>query len=137
MSLSRQTKIIAALAAIFVMGASVGFAIALAQHPTAAPAVEKRWAAQELQLFKERLGLTPDQVESLRPVFVETARKMKQLHRETAARIAGIIKENTAQVVKELRPDQQERLADLVREKQELRDRKVKESKTDSTPRGN
>jgi uncharacterized membrane protein len=132
MKIPRQFKIIAAVTAIFIMGAGAGFAIALAQQPTAAPAVEKRWAAQEMQLFKERLHLTPEQVESLRPVFADTAGKLRDIRRETAQKIAAVIKENTAAVAKQLTPEQLAYLDGLVREKHRQRDEKLKRLTTDS-----
>jgi len=134
MKIPRQFKIIAAVTAIFIMGAGAGFAIALAQQPAAAPAVEKRWAEQEMQLFKERLHLTPEQVESLRPVFAETARKLKEIHRDTAEKIAAVIKENTGAVAQTLTPEQQQKLDMLVREKREAVARKRQLLDIHSTP---
>jgi gas vesicle protein len=126
MKISRRTRIIAALLAIFVMGVGAGFAIARAQKPAAAPAVEMAWAAQELRLLEERLQLTPEQVELLRPVFAESAHRMKQLRRETAEKLAGLIKDNTAQVTKELGPEQRQRLEEVLRERREQVERKRK-----------
>lgn len=135
MTISRQSKIIAALAAIFAMGAIAGFAIARARPATAPPSVEKAWAANELRLLQKRLRLTPEQVEALRPVFAETAGKMKEVRRQTAARIAAVLKANTGQVAARLTPDQRPWLDELIREKQKRRDEVLRRLEADTGSR--
>jgi hypothetical protein len=119
-------KAIFGLAAIFVLGAASGSLVTARLRPAPAPtpaqaAPEERWQALTLADYQQRLSLTPEQVERLRPTFALTSRRLSTLRASTAERIASLIQEMNGEVMQELTLAQQGELKQLLEERRRLK----------------
>jgi Spy/CpxP family protein refolding chaperone len=122
MKTSPNLKALLSLAAIFFLGAASGSLVTARLRATpevaqARTAPEERWQALTLADYQQRLSLTPEQVEKLKPVFGVTSRKLSTLRANTADRISALIHEMNGEVMKELLPRQQEQLKTLLEER--------------------
>jgi len=125
MKTSSNWKIILGLAAIFALGAASGSLVTARLHPAAAsvktaPPPEEKWRSLALTDYEQRLGLTPEQVEKLKPIFGLTSRKLATLRSNTAERIAQLIHEMNGEVMTELTPEQQTKLKQMLEERRKL-----------------
>jgi hypothetical protein len=121
----RHWKIVLSLLAIFGLGAVSGalFALRLARQQPARQPVEDQWVATTLAEYRERLGLTPGQVETIKPLFTHAGTELRQTRAETAAKIVAVLKELNGQVAAELTPEQKPRFEALLQEKRDQRAR--------------
>ena len=126
MKTSSNWKTILGLVTIFVLGAASGSLITARLHPAPAPtqaqtAPEERWQALTLADYQQRLSLTAEQVEKLKPVFGLAGRKLSTLRANTAERIAALVHEMNSEVMQELTPAQQGELKQLLEERRRLK----------------
>ncbi|MCU0783513.1 MAG: hypothetical protein MUF81_05595 [Verrucomicrobia bacterium] len=126
MKTASHWKTILGLAAIFVLGAASGSLITARLRPVPEPAQartapEERWQALTLADYQQRLSLTAEQVERLKPIFGLTSRKLSTLRANTAERITSLIHEMNGEVMQELTPAQQGELKQLLEERRRLK----------------
>jgi Spy/CpxP family protein refolding chaperone len=84
MSFLRHWQIVLLLVAIFLVGAvSVALLTARAvKRAAASPTAPQNLVATAARYYQRELELTPEQVEQLRPIFIETARDIGRARRE-------------------------------------------------------
>ncbi len=120
MNTSSRLKIVVSLMGIFVMGGITGNILSPRKVVAeSAPLIEK-WPAATLKSYEDRLKLTPEQMEKLRPVFSETAVELKRVRAQTVAEIIRVKKQMNGKVAQELTPEQQvefEKMLDEMRVK--------------------
>src|SRR5947209_9598529 len=86
MTRTGPTKIILALAALFLLGGVCGYAFSTRQADRAATAGrwEDRWVEQRLREDIARLKLTPEQVAQTRPAYDQLLVDVRQVREQTA-----------------------------------------------------
>jgi len=112
-------KIIACLAAIFLVGAATGAVTAVG---VARKVMEKRLRLENLEanvmeLLRARLKLTPEQTTRIRPLVDLACREYKALHRESMHRVAEIIRTSNQRIARELTPEQVKKLEEWERKR--------------------
>jgi Spy/CpxP family protein refolding chaperone len=120
MNTTPALKIILGLTAVFALGAASGSLVTARLRPApaaSAGAPEERWQALTLADYAQRLSLTPEQVETLKPVFGQTRLKLATLRANTAERVSDLVREMNRQVMAELQPEQQRKLRNLLDER--------------------
>ena len=105
-------KIIACLAAIFLVGAATGAVTAVG---VAKKVMEKRLRLENLdanvmELLRARLQLTTEQTARIRPLVDLACREYKALHRQSLQRVAEIIHASNQRIARELTPEQVKKL---------------------------
>ena len=106
---SERMKIAVKLAAIFLLGAVTGglLTLRLGDH---APDAGQAWAHRTLEDYRVELGLTDNQVEALRPDFIQAGRKMQSLRATTVAELRAVVRELKGRMQADLSSEQRERL---------------------------
>ena len=118
----RHWKVILALVALFITGGVTGTAVTLkvVKQIVANRTDPERMPGRMLHEYEKRLGLTPEQVEKIRPMLQRAGREMAQLRMEMAGRSFQVIRRSNEEIVAELTPEQQKLFEEL---KGELRER--------------
>ena len=124
MKTSTNWKILFGLVAIFALGTASGSLVTARLRPAPTPvqtkpAPEERWQALTLTDYEQRLALTSEQVEKLKPIFGLTSRKLATLRANTAERIAAMVHEMNSEVMAELNPEQRGKLKQLLEERRQ------------------
>ncbi len=122
MSFLRHWKIAVLLLALFVMGVVTGAALTVAIVKKKI-AENDNWQGMTYRLYKQRLKLTPEQEEKLRPTFTLAGEELRAVRRETMRDIFGIIRRVNVEVEKELTPEQ---LVEFDKLREEIRTRMEK-----------
>ncbi len=107
-----KSKVIAYLALIFIAGGATGAVITFKstrQSTVQPPSMEKTCNRLQDRLTST-LGLTPDQVAKLQPVFDETAESLRAVHSNALCDTDRILRSAHEKIAKELRPDQRAKL---------------------------
>jgi Spy/CpxP family protein refolding chaperone len=120
MNVLRHWKILLSLVAIFLVGAVTGGLLTLqvVKHEIRKRTDPQTWATTTLKQFQQRLELSPEQADKLRPIFDQRAEDLKQIRNNTVRDLLLIVQETNEQVDRELTPEQQAKFDQL---KQELR----------------
>jgi Spy/CpxP family protein refolding chaperone len=84
--------------------------VTIKDHDGGAP---PRLTERMTRRFERELNLTPQQVEQMRPVFEETARKLSQIRQETGERVQATLTESHEQMAQFLTPEQREQLKQM------------------------
>lgn len=93
--------------------------------PTPAPVTtEEKWAKTTLAEYRERLALTPAQIETVKPLLVATSAELRDARAEATIRILGVVKRLNEKISHELTVEQRRKLVELVKEKQAARARR-------------
>lgn len=82
---------------------------------------QRNEAAQRLMAMKEKLALTDEQMEKLKPIFAEEAPKMKALREDknsTEQDKRKVLKESMEKIAAELSPEQREKMRDQIKNRQ-------------------
>ncbi|HWA24575.1 MAG TPA: hypothetical protein VG734_02795 [Lacunisphaera sp.] len=132
--MNQPWKVIVVLFGIFIAGGVTGGFVGLriSRNATMDRPVPEEWAPKHIKMLIERLGLTPDQVEQIRPIV---RRDMEQLNRvrnyaqsETQTVVAGMQRD----ITELLTPEQRTKFEQLnreTREKFEARERREREKR--------
>ena len=117
-------KILLSLTALFSMGAACGAIVTARLRPapmpiTATQPPEEKWRKLTLSDYEQHLALTPGQVETLKPIFGRTGRKLTTLRSNTTERVAGLIREMNSEVIPELSAEQQALLKQLLEDRRQ------------------
>lgn len=122
------SKVIAYLAAIFVAGGATGAVITLQNtrcQEVQTPSMEKACTRLQDRLVV-KLGLSPEQVKKLQPVFDQSAKELRVIHAKAICATDDVIRRAHEQIVPELNPDQRAKLAQLDQERAEWLRHKLK-----------
>jgi Spy/CpxP family protein refolding chaperone len=71
-------------------------------------------------IMKERLKLTPEQIEKIEPIFHAGFKEVKTIQDKTLAQIEDAVQQNHAQIAKELTADQKTELEKMDQERREF-----------------
>lgn len=107
-----KSKVIAYLALIFIAGGATGAVITFksTRQSNAQPASMEKTCNRLQDRLTSRLGLTPDQIAKLQPVFDETAEALRAVHSNALCDTDRILRSAHEKIAKELRPDQRAKL---------------------------
>ncbi len=117
-----QSKIILYLAVIFVAGGITGTVIAWgnAKRQLIQPTSMDTVCSYMESRLKARLGLTPEQLEKIRPILDQTGREMKAIHAKTLEQMDRTIQNANKQIAKELNEEQKRKLEQMEAERREF-----------------
>jgi uncharacterized membrane protein len=141
MSLLRHWKIVFALCALFLVGAVTGSMLTikvvkkkLHEQELAREKLKENgsWAVTTYKMYQERLNLTAEQQEKLKPAFTQAGEELRTIRRTTMRDIFGVIRNVNVEVEKELAPEQMEEFHKL---REEIRER-MEKSKAGKGPGG-
>ena len=141
MSFLRHWKIVFALCALFLVGAVTGSMLTirvvkkkLHEQELARQKLQETggWAMVTYKMYQERLKLTPEQEEKLKPAFTQAGEELRTIRRTTMRDIFGVIRTVNVEVEKELTPEQMEEFHKL---REEIRER-MEKSKVGNGPGG-
>jgi hypothetical protein len=109
MRLLRRWKLILGLLAIFVAGVGTGGVgvIILLQRVFTTPVASQRWTDDRVKDLEQKLKLTPEQKDKIRPIVASTVARFRALGGETFDKIRTLAEEAQAELSKELTPEQQ------------------------------
>jgi hypothetical protein len=115
------SKVAACLALIFVAGGAAGAVITWKNaHGQETQSVSMEKTCNRLQdRLVSRLGLTPDQVRKLKPVFDQTARDIGSIHSKAIRDTDDIICRAHEQIARELTPEQKLKLDTFDKERRD------------------
>jgi hypothetical protein len=128
------SKVLSYLALIFLAGGATGAVLTLKStqpRQLQAPTMEKACTRLQDRLVS-KLGLTPDQVRELQPVFDQTAQQLRNVHAQAIRDTDAIIHKAHEQISLQLTPEQKARLSVLDEEREEWVHRRLK----DCAPKG-
>lgn len=120
MNALRHWKIMLSLAALFALGMATGSVLTSRLRPEPAVALQppdEKWRALTLADYEQRLSLTPDQVQRLKPVFAVTGDKLRTLRANITERVSELIREMNQQLMPALDAEQQSKLKALLEER--------------------
>jgi len=132
MSFLRHWKIVFALCALFLVGAVTGSMLTikvvkkkLHEQELAREKLKENgsWAVTTYKMYQERLNLTPEQEEKLKPAFTQAGEELRTIRRTTMRDIFGVIRNVNVEVEKELTPEQHE---EFIKLREEIRERMEK-----------
>jgi hypothetical protein len=124
MNALRHWKIMLSLAALFALGMATGSVLTSRLRPEPAVALqppEEKWRALTLADYEQRLSLTPDQVQRLKPIFAVTGDKLRTLRANTPERVSELIREMNQQMMPALDAEQQTKLKTLLEERRKAK----------------
>ncbi len=114
-------KIIGSMAGLFLLGAvSGGLVVWHGWRPSGPP--EEKWTATTLAEYERRLQLTPEQVQKLKPAFIEAGHTLKAVRLQIAQQVLVVTKQLNDAVESELTSAQKLLLEDLLRERKQYRE---------------
>jgi hypothetical protein len=127
MNAPRPAFVVFCLAALYGLGLASGWLlfgrVKGTELPLPAASTEERWAKTTLAEYRDRLELTPAQIETIKPLFAATRDELRVARAEATGRILGVVKGLNESVSRELTVEQRRKLVELVNEKQALRAR--------------
>ena len=128
------SKLIGYLAIIFLAGGATGAVITLKNsraQEVQTPSVEKTCNRLQNRLVS-KLGLTPEQVKTLQPVFDQSARELRAIHSKAMCATDEVIRRAHEQIARELTPEQKLKLELLDKERADWLHHKLKGPDPDS-----
>lgn len=121
--MDKPWKIILLLAAIFAMGATTGGLLAVRvckdKHEKRKPPPVERWAPERLRKLEERLKLTPEQVEVLKPIMRRDMEQLGQIRGSFFAESRRVIERMERDIATHLTPEQQQEFEKVKQESAE------------------
>lgn len=122
----RPWKIVLLLVGIFVAGGVTGAFVALqvGQKTLQRRGLPEQWGPARLRVLSERLGLSPEQVERLRPIFRRDIEDLARLRQQGFAESRRILERMERDIAAVLSPEQRARFEEFNRE---LRQRRAPE----------
>lgn len=119
--MEKPWKLILLLAGIFLSGTLAGGLVGVnfgkkARRPGPQP---DQWQTQRLSVLEERLGLTPEQVEKVKPILRHNFADLKKIRDDTLAASRTVIERMEHDVAEQLTPEQQEKYEQLKKESRE------------------
>ena len=123
------SKVIGYLAIIFIAGGAAGAVITLQSERDRSdrPASMEKACGRHQDKLISQLGLTPDQVARLQPVFDETAQELRNIQARAIRDTDDILRKAYQRIAEELTPDQKAKLEALDADRRDWMRRRVKE----------
>lgn len=116
-----RLRLIAYLAAIFLVGGITGASIArmfFHHHRWGPPVRPHEMVSQVRSHLRERLDLTPAQVEKIDPLIEKLGDEMWAIHRDTMQRVGKLMDSTQDKIAAQLTPDQRRKLEQLKLERE-------------------
>lgn len=145
--MATKLKIALTVGGIFFMGAVTGgfTGFRIASHYAKAPQMQLRGSPSELLGGRaaDKLNLTDEQKQQIRPIIGRTAEELRNMSRETFSRSAELIAKMDTGLAKILTPEQLDKLREIRTKENERRRQwmseraKRNESRPESAPTGN
>ncbi|HYC70901.1 MAG TPA: hypothetical protein VEB66_06830 [Opitutaceae bacterium] len=139
--MDKPWKIILLLAGIFATGATTGALVAVRvckdklEKPKSPPPMEQ-WAPERLKRLKERLKLTPEQVEKLKPVMRRDMEELGQIRGTFFGESRRVIERMERDIAAELTPAQRQEYEKVKQESAERWRKMMQERERSGKPRG-
>ena len=108
------------LALIFILGAITGALLTVAFAPPPGPPGPQQMGNHWMTHLTERLKLTDDQQEKIRPIVMDAEKQIISAHHEDVAKIGSIMQEADAKIAEQLQPDQREALKQLQKDRERM-----------------
>jgi hypothetical protein len=122
------SKVVGYLAIIFVAGGATGAVLTLnnsGERRPQVPSMQK--ACNRLQdRLTSKLGLTPDQLKRLQPLFDHTANELRAVHSKALGDTEDILRRAHEEIAKELTPEQKLKLDQCDHERHEWLRQQIK-----------
>ena len=134
-----RTRIGFYVALIFVAGAFTGAGVnSLWRAERTRPPVVPReaFAKHIFNRIKERLELTPEQVEKVEPVFIKGFAEVRAIQDRSLKEVDAAVKRNHAEIAKLITPEQREKLEQMDREREKFHERRGRRRGSGGGPRG-
>ncbi|MGB0581904.1 MAG: hypothetical protein ACPGVU_19590 [Limisphaerales bacterium] len=117
--LLRHWKIVLSLALIFIAGAVTGSVVTfkIVKQVVNARTNPDQWSGRILREYRDRLQLTPVQIERIKPRMMEAGRELKDTRSEFTQAYGQIFRRVHTEIYEELRPEQREMFRRIREEK--------------------
>ena len=117
-----NTKIALYLALIFLLGGVAGAGVRTLCTPShnhrPPPHNPEDFANHIFKRIKERLELTPEQIEKVEPVFRKGFQEVRAIQDRSLKEVEAAVKRNHEEIARLIRPDQQQKLEEMDRERE-------------------
>lgn len=132
--MNKPWKIILVLAGIFAAGGVTGGFLTLkaCRDQIANRPVPEEWEPKHLKKLSDRLGLTEEQKEQVRPIIRSRMGDLYRLRNESMAETRVVVEAMQREISEKLTPEQRIKFAEMnreLREKREARERHEREKK--------
>jgi hypothetical protein len=129
--MSQPWKVIFVLLGIFVAGGITGgFATArVCKNKMINRPVPEEWAPKAMKRIVERLELTPEQQDRIRPVVRSHMEELNRVRNHSMAQTQAVVEEMQREISDELTPEQRVKYAQMNRELREARERREREER--------
>ena len=116
-------KVVFAFMGIFIAGAVTGgfVGVPLAKHFGPKPMTVEQFWPQQMKKFTEKLELTAEQRERIKPILQQASIEMKPIRKEAFKATSEVLERMEAAVAKELTDAQRARLAEMQAQERERR----------------
>jgi len=115
-----KAKLVSALGAMFVLGALSGAGLTLFCHsPFLSPPRPEEMQKLMTRFLTQRLNLTPDQQEKIRPIAADFANQAETLHAQSMNQLSQLATETDSRIAEILTPEQKVLLEKLAKERDE------------------
>lgn len=125
--MSQPWKVILAFAGVFLAGAIAGGPLALRllryDGPEYRRTSSRGLGPEIMRHFTERLDLTPEQKEKIRPIIQRAQAETQRLRRENIRNLAATIEQMHSEIAAELTPAQREKLDEMRKRMRERAER--------------
>jgi hypothetical protein len=114
------------IALIFIAGGIAGAGVATAYKPAKTPPPRERKGPSSPEDFqtrifnriKERLALTPDQIEKVEPVFRKGFEEVRAIQDRSVKEVEATVKRNHEEIAKLISPEQAAKLEEMDRDRE-------------------
>lgn len=126
--MTQPWKLILVLVGIFAAGVVTGAFVTLrvGREIVAKRAMPEQWAPQRLKRLAERLELTPEQLEQLRPVMRRNMEELNRLRNYSMEGTRDILERMQREITEKLTPEQRAKFEQMSREEREKREAREK-----------
>ncbi|AOS45288.1 LTXXQ motif protein [Lacunisphaera limnophila] len=122
--MNKPWKIILVLLGIFAAGGVTGGFVTLkvCRDKIANRPVPEEWEPRHLKKLSDRLALTPEQREQLRPIIRSRMEDLNRLRNQSMGETRVVVEAMQREINEKLTPEQRIKFADMNREMREMRD---------------
>lgn len=134
--MNKPWKLIILLTGIFLAGGGTGafLTVQFGRNWVAQKAAPERWAPDHLKKLTERLALSPEQVEQLKPIVRRNMEELGRLRSQSMTETRVVMERMEREVAAQLTPEQRVKFDEYNREKRE-RLRKLMEKRAENERR--
>jgi Spy/CpxP family protein refolding chaperone len=119
--MNKPWKIILLLAGIFIAGGVTGAFVMkrVGRELLARRAAPEQWAPQQVKRLMDRLDLTPDQMEAVRPILRRNMEQLNRLRSYSLAETRSIMEQMQREIAGKLTPEQRAKFEQINKEMRE------------------